>query len=430
MKQIKLKYGREEKQIQVHEKNYLGLIQRSGMRKSKSEQEIIQGAMENPIGSGRLRSIVKPGETVCIVISDITRAWQKTGVYLPYIVDELNQAGIEDRDITFLCATGSHRGQTREEHEILLGEQLAPRFTVIDHNCRDKDSLVSIGTTSYGTPVIINRIALESDHIVLTGAVVFHDLAGWGGGKKSILPGIAAYESIMANHRLSLNPNLGDGTNFHVRCGNVSNNPVHLDMLEAAELVQPDFLFNVIMDEKGNIGSAVAGHYIKAHEAAQQIVDQSDSVCLSEKGGIVIASAGGYPKDIDLYQSSKALINAKEAVKKGGVIVLLAECREGFGGSEVQQMLEDFSDNPSREKELREAFSVAKYTGYMIAEIAECFRVILVSSIDPKQVENANLRVTLDVNEAIRLAIQEAGEEAKIYIMPFGASTLPRMTCN
>jgi lactate racemase len=427
VKTAKMKYGCGEVNIQINENNLLGFIKSKGIENKKSEEDIILEALDNPIGSQRLKCLVEPGETVCIIVSDITRAWQKPDAYLPYIIDELNESGIRDEDITFICATGSHRRQSEEEHKILLGEKLSSRFKVIDHDCRDKENLVHLGTTSFGTPVAINKKALQSDHIVLTGAIVFHDLAGWGGGKKSILPGIAAYESIMANHKLSLNPNFGEGTNFLVRCGNAVNNPVHLDMLEAAEFVKPSFMFNVIIDENGSIVKAVAGDYVKAHEAGQKMVDDADSAYIKEQADIVIVSAGGYPKDIDFYQASKALINAKEAVKKDGVIILLSECIEGFGGNEVQQMLEEFSDNCSREKALREIFSIAKYTGYLIAEIAERFNVILVSSLNSDLLINANIKVTTDVNDALAIAIQQKGMDAKIYLMPNGANTLPRL---
>ena len=423
----KMKYGCGEVNIQIDENRFLGFIQSKGIEDKKSETDIILEALDNPIGSQRLRMLVKSGETVCIIISDITRAWQRPDIYLPYIIKELNESGIKDEDITFICATGSHRRQSEEEHKILLGEKLAKRFEVIDHDCRDEENLMNIGTTSFGTPVIINKTALQCDHIVLTGAIVFHDLVGFGGGKKSILPGIAAYESIMANHKLSLNPNLGEGTNFLVCGGNVVNNPVHLDMLEAAAFVKPTFLFNVIIDEAGNIVKAVAGDYIKAHEAGQRMVDEVDSIDIKEQADIVVVSAGGYPKDIDFYQASKALINAKEASKKDGVIILLAECIEGFGGNEVRQILEEFSDNYSREKALREIFSIAKYTGYLIAEIAERFNVILVSSLNSKLLRNANIKVTTDVNDALTIAMQQKGMDAKIYLMPNGANTLPRL---
>ena len=427
MKTTKMKYGCGEINLQIDENNFFGFIQSQGAEDKKSEADTILEALDNPIGCQRLRKLVKSGETVCIIISDITRAWQKPDLYLPYIIRELNESGIKDEDITFICATGSHRRQSEEEHEILLGKELSKRFAVIDHDCRDKENLINIGITSFGTPVTINKMAQQCDHIVLTGAIVFHDLVGWGGGKKSILPGISAYESIMANHKLSLNANLGEGTNSLVRCGNIADNPVHLDMLEAATFVKPTFLFNVIVDEAGSIVKAVAGDYVKAHEVGQQLVDRADSIYIEEQADIVVVSAGGYPKDIDFYQASKALINAKEAVKKDGVIILLAECSEGFGGDEVQKMLEEFSDNYSREKALREVFSIAKYTGYLIAEIAESFNVILVSSLNSKLLHNANIKKAANVDEAITIAMEHKGLDSKIYLMPNGANILPRL---
>ncbi len=421
-----MKYGRGEVDIEIWNDGILGLIQSKGPEVIQPEEEVIIEALDNPIESKRLREIVKPGETVCIIISDTTRSWQKMDVYLPYIVEELNTAGIEDKDITFLCATGSHRPQTIDEHRLLLGDKLAHRFEVIEHNCRDEANLVRLGITSFGTPVILNKTAVESDHIVLTGAIVFHDLAGWGGGKKSILPGISAYESIMANHALSLSPLKGEGTNPLVRCGNVINNPVHLDMLEAAAFVKPSFLFNVIIDENGNIGKAVAGDYIKAHEAGRQMVDEVDSAYIEDKADMVVVSAGGFPKDINLYQASKALINAKEAVNKGGVIILLAECIEGFGGEEVQMIIEAFKENISREKSLREAYTIEKYTGYLIAEIAENFEVILVSKLDPVSLKNTSIKVAANIAEALDIARQLKGDRMTAYLMPYGANTLPR----
>lgn len=425
MGSAKMLYGSEEVVVHIDEERLLGMIQSKGIADKKSEAEVILAALANPIGSERLGSLVKEGETVCIVISDITRAWQKPDVYLPYIVDELNNAGVRDEDITFLCATGSHRGQTKDEHKILLGKKLAGRFKVLDHDCRDDKNMVNVGTTSFSTPVTINKAALESDHIVLTGAIVFHDLVGWGGGKKSILPGISGYESIMANHKLSLNSGCGEGIKSTVRCGNIIDNPVHLDMLEAAAFMKPAFLFNVIINENGDIGNAVAGDYIKAHDVGRQLVQEADSIYIKDKADMVIASAGGFPKDIDLYQSSKALINAKEAVEKGGIIILLAECIEGFGGEEVQHMLQDYDNMIDREKALRKEFSIAKYTGYLIAEIAAAYYVILISSLSPDSLANANIKAAVGMNEALSLAKQQKGIGEKIYLMPCAANTLP-----
>lgn len=427
METYKLKYGRGKVEISLPEENLLGIIESSQADNSKSEEEVILSALENPIDSSKLCDIVKKGEKVCIVISDITRAWQKMGKYLSYIVDELNDGGVNDEDIVFLCATGSHRKQSKEEHRILLGEKLAGRFNVIDHDCLDEANLVYLGQTSYGTPVKVNRIAMNCDHIVITGAIVFHLLAGWGGGKKSILPGISGYETIMKNHSMSLNPEMGSGSNPEARSGKVINNPIHEDMLEAAGFVKPSFLFNVIMDSNGNIAHAVAGNYIKAHEEGCRIVDRIDGVAISEKADMVIATAGGFPKDINFYQTIKTVINAEEAVKEDGVIVILSECSDGFGNEPIRKIIQDYSTVVEREKDLRENYSIAKYIGYYVSEVAHKHPFILVSSLPPESLSMADIHVVKTIDEALTLAYKIKGKNLKTYLMPHGANTFPRM---
>ncbi|MCC5909964.1 MAG: nickel-dependent lactate racemase [Clostridiaceae bacterium] len=427
METLQMKYGKGVVDVSLHKENLLDIIKNNAIDTSKNEEEIILDALKNPIHSDRLQKIVNQGESICIVISDITRAWQKMSTYLPYLVEELNNAGIRDEDIHFLASTGSHRKHTIEEHRVLLGDKLADRFTVIDHDCRDQQNVVYVGTTSYGTAVHVNKQAMECDHILITGGIVFHLLAGWGGGKKSILPGICSYETIMSNHALSLNPELGEGSNPLVRSGNVVNNPLYNDMLEAAEFVKPSFLFNVIMGPNGKIAAAVAGDYIKAHEAGCKIVDDLDGVSITEKADLVIASAGGYPKDMNLYQAAKTLINAKEAVKPGGTIIILSECNEGFGNDEVQQIIQDYDTMLERETALRKDFSIAKYIGYFISEAAANFHLIFVSSMEEHLVKRANIKVVNTIEEALAMTYGEKGNNLKTFLMPYGANTLPQL---
>lgn len=423
---LNMKYGREKVDVSIPEQDLLGVIESNKIDTNKSENEVITEALKNPIASARLRELVHPGEKVGIIISDITRAWQKMSTFLPYIVDEICSAGVRNEDIIFISSTGSHRKQTKDEHRLMLGDKLADRFEVIDHDCFDNENLVYLGKTSFGTPVTVNKTAMECDHLILTGAIVFHLLAGWGGGKKSILPGICGYETIMTNHALSLNPKMGEGSNPMVRSGNIHNNVLHEDMLEAASFVRPTFMFNVIMDSKGNICRAVAGNYIKAHEMGCSMVDEIDGVEIKEKADLVIATAGGYPKDINLYQTSKTIINAKEAVKKGGTIIILSQCSEGFGNSDVQEIMQNYSTMFEREKALRENFSIAKYIGYFISETANDYRFILVGDMDEKLIENAKIKVVSTVKEALEIAYNENGTHLKTYLMPYGANTLPK----
>jgi nickel-dependent lactate racemase len=427
MNNYKMKYGAQELIIPLSEESIISVIDSKGAMHNKSEEKVILDALKKPIASAPLKELVKPGETVCIIVSDITRAWQKMSVYLPYLISELNAAGITDKNITFLSSTGSHRKQTEEEHKIILGEKLYNRFKIIDHDSLDENNLVYLGTTTFGTPVKINKIALSCDHIIITGAIVYHLLAGWGGGKKSILPGISSYETIMKNHSMSLNPEMGSGSNLEARSGKVVNNPIHEDMLEAASFVRPTFMFNVIMDSKGNIAEAVAGNYVKAHEAGCELVSKMDGVIIKEKADMVIASAGGYPKDINFYQTVKTIINAKESINEGGIMIILSECSDGFGNEPIKNIIQNYTSLYDREKALRENYSIAKYIGYYITEVSERYNLILVSDMNADDFANTNIKVVKTVGQALELAARIKGHDLKVYLMPHGASTFPQL---
>lgn len=428
MKEFEMKYGRGKVKFNLDENNIIGIIDNNPWESSKDEEQIILEALQNPIGSPRLKEIVHAGEKICIIIPDVTRLWQKPAVYIHYVVEELLQAGVDEKDILFISANGSHRKQTEEEYRQLLGDKLYGKYSIIDHDCYDKDNMIYLGKTSFGTPVNVNKRAMECDHIIITGGIVYHFLVGWSGGKKSILPGISSYETIMANHELSLNGKLGDGTHPAVRCGNIENNPVHLDMLEAAAMVKPSFMFNVIIGSNGNIAAAVSGDYIKAHEKGTEYVDKIDGVYIKEKADMVIGTAGGYPKDINFYQSSKLLMNTKEAVNEGGTIIALTECSEGLGGNdEVRDLLINYDSVVEREKVLRADYSISKYVSYFACETAQKFNLILVSDLDPKFVKNTGIKLVRTIEDALELVYKEKGRDLRTYLMPHGANTFPKL---
>jgi lactate racemase len=420
---IWMKYGKEAFKLNLeHEK--VKIISSTPDIESRKEDEILRQALENPIGSLRLRDIVKPEEDICIIIPDITRLWQKPSEYLPYIVKELDEAGVEDKNIHFLCALGTHRKQTEEEHRLIVGEELFKRFKIMDHDCRDAENLEYVGTTSLGTEVSINKFALQCSHIVLAGGIVFHDLAGFGGGRKGILPGISGYTTVMQHHSLSLNPD-APGSNSNVRAALMEGNPFNEDMMEAAEFVKPSFLFNVILDTEGNFTAAVAGDYIEAHRNGCEILKSIDSSSIKEKADIVIASCGGYPKDIDLYQASKALSNAVEAIKDGGTIILLAECIEGLGSKDMEHIFFHFNNNLEREQEVRREYTIAKFFAFVICEMAVKYNLVLVSSMEPNTLECCNIKIVNTLKEALSLSYSAIKDADLIYLMPTAGSTLP-----
>lgn len=427
LKEFALKYGAGEFQLRLEEKNILQVIESNPVAFDQTETEMVQSALEHPVGSARLCELVHAGETVCVVIPDVTRAWQKPGLYLPLLVKELELGGVKDEDILFICALGTHRKQTADEHRQLLGPELADRFRVLDHDSCDKENLVYLGKTTFGTPVWVNKKAMECDHIVLTGGVVYHFLAGWAGGKKYILPGISSYETVMANHALSLSPERGAGAHPDVRSGNVENNLVHLDMTEAASFVRPTFMLNVITAE-GRIAGAVAGHYLAAHEKGRDMVDAIDGVDIMEKADLVIASAGGSPKDVNLYQSIKTLINAREATKPGGTMIILTESPEGLGGNaEVQEMILNYNSVLDREDALRRDYSISKYVGYYFCESAAKFELILVSSLEQDLLKKANIRIVKTLDEALAIVYARRGSNLTTHVMPHAANTLPKL---
>ena len=390
----------------------------------------IEFALDHPIGAGPLCDYIHAGDTVCVLISDITRRWQSPSSYLPILMERLNACGVPDEDILILCATGTHRRQTKEEHISLIGEELYRRIHIMDHVCDDQEHLTYLGATSRGTPVWLNSYAMSYDKLILTGGVVYHFLAGYGGGRKSVVPGIAGRETINTNHNNALNPGFGSGSNPMVKSANLSpSNPFHADLEEAAAMAKPCYLLNVVADEHYNIIGAFAGDWIKAHRAAAELVDSMDGVFVKERTPLVIASAGGYPKDINLYQTSKTLANALEMVAPGGTIILLSECREGFGDADCEKQICAFSSMEEREQALRKNFSIGGYVGFQFAESAERYHLILVTGIQAEEFAKTGIQVVTTLDEALELAAGFHGgslDGVKTALLPSGANTLPK----
>ena len=423
-KKISLKYGNKKFELKLKEKNIKSIFSSNSVEKKEFE-EIIKEALAQPIGSKKLSKKVKSGEKATVVISDITRSWQKISQFLPHIIEQLKAGGIKLKDITVLAATGSHRAHSEKEIKLLLGEKYYQKIKFVDHNAENKAQLKNLGKTSFGTPVWINKLALNTDRLILTGGIVFHDLAGFAGGRKSLLPGIAGYESIMKNHSLSLSKKEGEGIKKNVTTNHLDDNPVNQDMLEAASMIDVDFIFNVIPDGRGGIATAVAGDLIKAHQKGCKICRNLFGISLQEKAELVFASAGGYPKDINLYQGSKALVNAVRAVKKGGTLILLSECSEGIGHPEVKEIIQDYKNNREREKFLRSDFTISRYAGYLITKKIEDINLILVSDIDSELLDNTDIRVVKTLEEAMKVLKNDIKEIPEAYIMPAAANTLP-----
>lgn len=427
----KMKYSNVEFEVNIKEEQIACELESNEVELPKrTVKEHIEYALDNPIGAGDLSTVVNEGDTVAVIISDITRKWQAIPTYLPILVDRLNKCGIKDEDILIISACGSHREQTVEEHKALIGEDLYNRVKIMDHKCEDDENLVYMGTTSRNTPVYLNKFAMECDKIILTGGVVYHFLAGYGGGRKSIIPGIAGKETINVNHCNALNAGFGNGSNANVCSGNLTEeNPFHMDLQEGAAMAKPAYLLNVVANSDQEIIAAFAGDWLEAHIEATKLVDSIDGVYVDSRQPLVIASAGGYPKDINLYQTSKTLSNAKAIISEGGTMILLSECGEGFGNPDCEDQIVKYENMEQREKELRTDFSIGGYVGYDFAETAEKYNMIIVTSIPAEKFAKTKIHAVKTLDEALEVAKKLNGgsiDDMKVALLPHGANTLPK----
>ena len=378
---------------------------------------------ENAIGTKPLRCLLAAHDAVTIVISDLTRAWMHQERICPLLVEYLhNVVGIPYENLLFLVALGTHRPQTEQELRTLTGDFVFDRVKVINHDaCKP---LVHIGTTVRGTNVMVNPLVVGRK-VILVGGTVHHLLAGYGGGRKSILPGVAGELTIQQNHIHALHPVLAKSDDA-VGCGKLHGNPVHEDMMEAAEMVAPIFGINLVVDGGGNHVALPSGHYVQAWEKSCRLVDRYNGVPIAQKYDAVIASCGGFPKDLNLYQSSKTMINAYQAVKNGGRLVFLSECCEG-GGPPAFFDWNRYQCEGTLDRHLRQNFTIAGYIFYVCCEIALHTDLHMLSRIPPETL--AAMRIHGHAAPASLQPLLDFGGQ-RIAVMPHGANTVPILQQN
>jgi nickel-dependent lactate racemase len=416
MVDIWLPYGKTEVCARIPTRNFLGNIEpkeRPGVADSRAE---IERALNQPIGTKRLKEIAKAGDKVAIVVDDATRATPSHLMILP-LLDELNDVGVKDEDVTVIFGCGTHRPVTPEEKKKLLGKETLTRVKTINHDYKAED-LVSLGKTSFGTKVFVNKIFAEADVKVLAGDINLHYYAGYGGGRKGVLPAVSGVETIQHNHSMILHPKAS--------IGNLDGNPVHEDMMEAARLAKVNFVLNIVINSKQELVRAFAGDLELAFMEGTKLVDEMFKVSVERRANIVVVSAGGYPFDINFYQAYKGIHNALEAVKRKGVILLVAECPEGPGNEVFCEWMEKFNDLKRMEKEIKKRFVIGGHKAYYLTKALQKVSIILVSVMpDYYALNTFKLRTAKALNDALRDAFEIAGKNAKIYVIPHGSATLP-----
>lgn len=378
----------------------------------------IGSALDAPIESPPLEEIVTAGESVLIVVSDATRATASAQL-INLLVRRLIQAGISASDLAIIFSTGIHRAPTDDEKRELLTPFIAQRIRTIEHDAYDPSKLVRLGATERGTPIEVNRALKDHSHVILTGAVGFHYFAGFTGGRKSVCPGLASAQTIEATHMLALDFASG-GRRAGVAAGQLDGNAVHEECERVTAMIAPSFIINTIVDERGRARRVFAGDWRAAHRRACEEYAMGHSQKIEQKRALVIASCGGSPYDINLIQAHKALDMAAHACVAGGLIVLLAECADGFGRSDFLKWF-DCWDSQAIEQRLREGYEVNGQTAWSLLTKAEQFRVHLISKLADADVRRMRMIPARTLDEP--LAGIDPGTRG--YIMPRGASLLP-----
>ena len=412
-RELEFKIGTRSQRVAVPEGSLLGVLEPNEITVSVTGEAAVRQALASPIGTPRLGELVHPGEKIAIVTSDITRP-MPTWVVMPPLLEELYGAGVRPEDITLVFALGSHRNQTEAERRHLAGDQVFDQITCVDSDVAD---CVHVGVTARGTPVDIDRRVAEADRRICLGNIEYHYFAGYSGGAKAIMPGVSTREAIQSNHSRMVEPD--------ARAGKLTGNPVREDLEEAAAMVGVDFIVNVVLDAHKEIIRAVAGDVTAAHRAGCAFLDTLYRKEIPVRADIVLVSQGGAPKDLNLYQTQKALDNAKHAVKDGGVVVLIGSCKEGLGEKVFEEWMTSAPAPESLIERIQREFRLGGHKAAAIALVLEKSDIYLVSDLDDDLVRSLFMTPFHTVEEAYSAAARKCGPDATVLAMPYGGSTLP-----
>ena len=379
-------------------------------------------ALEHPVHQLPLNQWLQPGDLMTLIISDMSRFWMRQDLVIPPLVDYMEQrCGIRPEDLVILVANGTHEGGSREDLETLVTKDVFEKIQVVNHDCKAPD-LVRLGTTSRGTPVEINPMAMGRKVIAL-GAVAHHVMAGFGGGRKSILPGISSLETVRRNHALSLDPN-APRSNPAIGNGVLEGNPLHEDMCEAAAMVPQLYVINLIMNAEMKLSRIIAGHWLDSWLEGCEAADAIYRTPIPRKADVIIAGCGGYPKDMSLYQGTKTIDNVESGLKPGGTLVLLAECRDGGGPAEYFDWIGPLQRG-TLDKDLRENFTIPGYIFYLNCEQAERYRILMLTSADPNQLAAMGIEAFSDIGQ-LMAQVDLTGKLT--YVIENGSTVIPRVS--
>jgi nickel-dependent lactate racemase len=424
MAKIKIPYHRQSVEIEINDKNLVGVLESKAdkYKVDLSQEELVGKALDNPIGSEKLEELVKNKKSMVIITSDHTRP-VPSKITMPILLKRVRKVNPKI-DITILIATGFHRATTHEELLNKFGEEIVRNEKIVIHDSQDNSSMVKLGTLPSGGELIINKIAVETELLIAEGFIEAHFFAGFSGGRKSILPGIASATTVMYNHNYEFI------SSPYARTGIIENNPIHKDMVYAAEKAKLAFILNVVIDSEKKVINAFAGHREKAHETGCQFVLELSKVDKLD-ADIVVSTNGGYPLDQNVYQSVKGMTAAEATSNEGGVIIMVSACNDGHGG-------QSFYNNLAQAKSAKELLDrIAKvpkektapdqWEFQILARMLNKYTIILVTDMcDPEIIKNMHMEHAYNFEEAIKRAYELKGTDAKVAVIPDGVSVIVR----
>ncbi len=422
MKKLLFPYGQTHLEYEFDEKELVGVLTSSIEEyvPAADGYELVKRALEAPVASKKLSELSRDKKNIVIIASDHTRP-VPSKVIIPQMLEEIRK-GNPDADITILIATGCHRETTKQELINKFGEEIVNNEKIYVHDCDEKEMLVNIGVLPSGGQCEINKIALEADLLVAEGFIEPHFFAGFSGGRKSVLPGIAGRTTVLANHCSEF---IADK---NARTGILENNPIHNDMIWAARQAKLTFIVNVVLNAEKEPIFAVAGDLEEAHKKGTDFIA---SLCAVKAvpADIVISTNGGYPLDQNVYQAVKGMTAAEATVKEGGVIIMLALSNDGIGGDHFYRQLAEEKDIDKTIKNIllrsRNETLSDQWMTQILLRILKRAKVIYVSEMDANIIEDMHMIPAKSLEEAVDMAKSMLDKkDVTITAIPDGVSVV------
>lgn len=417
MESIKLPYGNGFLAYFPGQRTHHLLFPQVGTAAPSDQTNLIRNAIINPVNRDSSLNGVNSDTRVAISINDKTRPVPNS-VLLSALIAELSNKGVPDTNIRIFIASGTHRPMDRTEFHLIISEEFINRFQILPHDCDEQGNLEYLGRTSNGTPVFMNKQFLQSDLRIVVGDIELHHFAGYSGGVKPAAIGLSARSTINANHSLLIDQNS--------KMGVYKGNPLREDIEEIGQLARIDLALNAVLNDQKEIIAVFFGKPVDVMNQGIEVVNGMCQVLIPHLFDIVIASAGGYPKDINLYQAQKAMTHASLFCKKGGKVILAAECREGAGSAGYLEFMKDITTREQViQKFTEQGFLVGPHKAFLIAKILENHEVFLLSAMDVDLVRSLLLSPLSCEQNSIESLVKNQPEQATVAVLPYATACIP-----